>query len=159
MVLPFTVCLSSFTVGCQTIPVADPLPLEPALLVRVNAAVNREGPPCPRDYCLDDWPEVADLDRLDYWDCKAYAVAKADRLIRRYGYDPDRLEYVLVAGPPLRVTHAALLVDGRWVLDMGLRCQVCELERFTAGVEIAGRLPVADLPYVHRVSYRRISRP
>ncbi|MDS4021021.1 MAG: hypothetical protein RKR03_11045 [Candidatus Competibacter sp.] len=159
MVLPFTVCLSSFTVGCQTIPVADPPSPELALLVRVNAAVNRQGPPCPRDYCLDGWPEVADLDRLDYWDCKAYAVAKADRLIRRHGYDPDRLEYLLVAGPPLRVTHAALLVDGRWVLDMGLRCQVCELERFAAGVEIAGRLPVADLPYVHRALHRPVSRP
>lgn len=159
MVLPFTVCLASFTAGCQTIPSADPLPPELAFLVRVNAAVNREGPPCPRDYCLDDWPRVADLNRLDYWDCKAYAVAKADRLIRRHGYDPDRLEYLLVAGPPLRVTHAALLVDGRWVLDMGLRCQVCELEQFAAGVEIAGRLPVADLPYVHRALHRQVSRP
>jgi hypothetical protein len=158
-VLPASCFLLAFAAGCQIIPNANPPPPEFAFLVQVNTAVNREGPPCPRDYCLDDWPEVADLNRLDYWDCKAYAVAKADRLIHRHGYDPDRLEYVLIAGPPLRVTHAALLVDGRWVLDMGLRCQVCELERFAAGVEIAGRLPVADLPYVHRALHRSVSRP
>lgn len=143
--------LVPFLVGCQTIPDAVPRGLEPVPLVQVNAVVNREGRSCPRDYCLDRWPEVADLERLDYWDCKAYAVAKADRLIRQYGYDPARLEYVLIDGPPLRVTHAALLVDGRWVLDMGLRCQVCELERFTAGVRITGRLPVTELPYVLQV--------
>jgi len=86
---------------------------EPAPLLQVNTAVNRQGRPCPGDACLDDWPDVADLERLDAWDCKAYAVAKADRLIGQHGYDPARLEYVLVEGPPLRVSHAALLVDGR----------------------------------------------
>ncbi|WP_295577864.1 hypothetical protein [uncultured Lamprocystis sp.] len=119
-------------------------------LLQVNAAVNRQATSCPRDSCLDHWPEVADLPRLDYWDCKAYAVAKADRLIRQYGYAPGRLEYLLIAGAPLRVTHAALLVDGRWVLDLGLRCQVCTLERFVAGVEVTGRLPVSDLPMLMR---------
>lgn len=122
-------------------------PMSPDLaLLQVNAAVNRLAKPCPRDSCLDHWPAVADLPRLGYWDCKAYAVAKADWLIRRHGYAPARLEYLLIAGAPLRVTHAALLVDGRWVLDLGLRCQVCELERFVAGVEVTGRLPVSDLP-------------
>ncbi len=130
--------------ACTTRP-APPMTPDRALL-QVNAAVNREAKPCPRDSCLDQWPAVADLPRLDYWDCKAYAVAKADRLIRRHGYAPTRLEYLLIAGAPLRVTHAALLVDGRWVLDLGLRCQVCTLERFVAGVEVTGRLPVSDLP-------------
>jgi hypothetical protein len=114
--------------GCRT-PVLD-VPSPPLELAQVNAAVNRQGPVCPHDYCLDDWPAPNDLDRLEYWDCKAYAVAKADRLTHQHGYAPERLEYVLVEGPPLRVTHAALLVDDRWVLDMGLRCQVCELDRF-----------------------------
>jgi hypothetical protein len=49
----------------------------------------------------------------------------------------------------LRVTHAALLVDGRWVLDNGLRCvEVCELTWFVGDTRIAGRRPVADLPAV-----------
>jgi predicted transglutaminase-like cysteine proteinase len=140
--------------GCQSVSdaasdAAPPAP-EVALLGQVNAAVNRRGRPCPDDVCLEDWPEVADLERINYWDCKAYAVAKADRLIHGHGYDPARLEYLLIDGPPLRVTHAALLVDGRWVLDNGLRCEVCELARFTAGVKVAGRLPVADLPGVRR---------
>lgn len=135
--------------GCWTFPDAAPSATDP--LIQVNTAVNRQGRPCPDDACLDDWPDVADLERLDYWDCKAYAVAKADKLIRQHGYDPARLEYLLIKGPPLRVTHAALLVDGRWVLDSGLRCQVCELEHFAAGVEITGRLPVTDLPYLRRV--------
>ncbi len=122
-------------------------PLAPdAALLQVNAAVNRQAKPCPRDYCRDQWPAAADLPGLEGWDCKAYAVAKADRLIRQYGYAPARLEYLLIAGAPLRITHAALLVDGRWVLDLGLRCQVCTLERFVAGVEVTGRLPVSDLP-------------
>ena len=129
---------------------ASPLAPDPALL-QVNAAVNRQARPCPRDSCLDHWPAVADLPRLDDWDCKAYAVAKADRLMRQYGYAPARLEYLLIAGAPLRVTHTALLVDGRWVLDLGLRCQVCTLERFVAGVEVTGRLPVCDLPMLMKV--------
>ena len=134
-------------VGCQT--VSDPLPPPPEL-ARINTAINHHGPLCPHDYCLEDWPAPADLDRLEYWDCKAYAVAKADQLIRLYGYAPERLEYVLVEGPPLRVAHAALLFDGRWVLDIGLRCQLCELDQFASGLRITGRLPVADLPYVRK---------
>ena len=137
--------------GCRTLPDTAPLAPELAPLIQVNTAVNRQGRLCPGDACLDDWPDVADLERLDYWDCKAYAVAKADRLIRQHGYDPARLEYVLVEGSPLRVTHAALLVDGRWVLDSGLRCQVCELEHFAAGLRVTGRLPVTELPYLRRV--------
>ena len=135
--------------GCRTLSNAAPPATDP--LIQVNTAVNQQGRPCPSDACLDDWPDVADLERLDAWDCKAYAVAKSDRLVRQHGYNPARLEYVLVEGPPLRVTHAALLVDGRWVLDSGLRCQVCELERFAAGLRITGRLPVAELPYLRRV--------
>ncbi|HRZ24699.1 MAG TPA: hypothetical protein P5326_11750, partial [Candidatus Contendobacter sp.] len=61
-----------------------------------------------------------------------------------------RLEYVLIEGSPLRVTHAGLLVDGRWVLDSGLRCQVCTLEQFTAGVRLTGRLPATELPYLRQ---------
>jgi hypothetical protein len=137
--------------GCRTLSDAAPPAVDP--LIQVNTAVNQQGRPCPGDACLDDWPEVADLERLDAWDCKAYAVAKADRLIRQHGYDPARLEYVLVEGSPLRVTHAALLVDGRWVLDSGLRCQVCALERFAAGLRITGRLPVTELPYVRRAPW------
>ena len=136
--------------SCQTSPNRIAPLTEPALLLQVNHAVNRQGRPCPRDYCLEDWPEIADLAQLDAWDCKAYAVAKADALIRQHGYAPERLEYVLIEGSPLRVTHAALLVDGRWVLDSGLRCEVCELERFTAGVVLAGRLPIVELPYLRR---------
>jgi len=145
-----------FAGGCQTPPAASPQPspVVPAELAQVNAAVNRQGRPCPGDLCLNDWPDVADLDWLTAWDCKAYAVAKADRLIH-LGYHPDRLEYVLVAGPPLRVAHAALLVDGRWVLDTGLRCQVCTLEAFIGGATLQGRLPVADLPYARRALRRR----
>lgn len=143
--LPPLFALLLAVTGC---PVALGAPLPPAELVEINAAVNRQGRLCPHDYCLDDWPAPNDLDRLQYWDCKAYAVAKADRLIRRHRYAPERLEYVLVEGPPLRVTHAALLVDGRWVLDMGLRCQLCELKPFAAGLRITGRLPVSDLPYL-----------
>lgn len=136
--------------GCWTIP-DIPLPTaELAPLIQVNTAVNQQGQPCPDDTCLDDWPDVADLERLNYWDCKAYAVAKADRLIHQHGYDPARLEYILVEGPPLRVTHAALLVDGRWALDNGLRCQVCDLERFAAGLRVTGRLPVTELPYLRQ---------
>ena len=135
--------------GCQTSPDTAPLAADLAPLIQANITVNRQGRPCPGDACLDDWPDVADLERLDYWDCKAYAVAKADRLIQ-HGYDPARLEYVLIEGPPLRVTHAALLVDGRWVLDSGLRCQVCELEQFAAGVQISGRLLVTELPYLRQ---------
>ena len=136
--------------SCQTAPNRIAPVTEPALLLQVNRAVNRQGRPCPQDYCLEDWPESADLAQLDAWDCKAYAVAKADALIRQHGYAPERLEYVLIEGPPLRVTHAALLVDGRWVLDSGLRCEVCELERFTAGVVLTGRLPIVELPYLRR---------
>ncbi len=136
--------------SCQTAPNPIAPVTEPALLVQVNRAVNRQGRPCPRDYCLEDWPESADLAQLEAWDCKAYAVAKAEVLIRQHGYAPERLEYVLIEGPPLRVTHAALLVDGRWVLDSGLRCEVCELERFTAGVVLTGRLPIVELPYLRR---------
>ena len=145
-----------FAGGCQTPPAASPQPspVAPAELAQVNAAVNRQGRPCPGDLCLSDWPDVADLDWLAAWDCKAYAVAKADRLIH-LGYHPDRLEYVLVAGPPLRVAHAALLVDDRWVLDTGLRCQVCTLEAFIGGAALQGRLPVADLPYARRALRRR----
>lgn len=141
-----------FAGGCQTPPAASPQPspVAPAELAQVNAAVNRQGRPCPGDLCLSDWPDVADLDWLAAWDCKAYAVAKADRLIRQRDYAPARLEYVLIEGSPLRVTHTALLVDGRWVLDNGLRCQVCALEQFSAGLRITGRLPVAELPYLRR---------
>ncbi|WP_295454729.1 hypothetical protein [uncultured Thiodictyon sp.] len=135
--------------GCATAP-----PSTEATLLQINAAVNRQGVRCPRDSCQEDWPDPADLDRLKYWDCKAYAVAKADRLIRQYGYSPERLEYLLIAGPPLRVTHAALLVDGRWVMDLGLRCQVCELERFVDRATITGRLPVSELPLVMGVLAR-----
>ena len=137
--------------GCRTLSDTAPSTTELAPLIQVNTAVNRQGQPCPDDACLEDWPDVTDLERLDAWDCKAYAVAKADRLIHQHGYDPARLEYVLVEGPPLRITHAALLVDGRWVLDSGLRCQVCELERFAAGLRVTGRLPVTELPYLRRV--------
>lgn len=145
--LPPLFALLLAATGCQTVLDIRSPPLE---LAQVNAAVNSQGRLCPRDYCLNDWPVVAELDRLDYWDCKAYAVAKADRLINQHGYDPQRLEYILVEGTPLRVTHAALLVDGRWVLDIGLRCQVCELYLFTAGLRITGRLPVTELPYLRR---------
>lgn len=140
--------------GCQTM--LDPTlsAAELAALTEINTAVNHQGRSCPTDTCLENWPDVADLERLDYWDCKAYAVAKADRLIH-LGYHPDRLEYVLVAGPPLRVAHAALLVDDRWVLDTGLRCQVCTLEAFIGGGTLQGRLPVADLPYARRALRRR----
>lgn len=133
--------------GCATR--ATPTATSPdSRVLEVNTAVNRQARPCPHDYCLDHWPNPADLERLRYWDCKAYAVAKADRLIRQYGYAPARLEYVLIAGPPLRVTHAALLVDGRWVMDLGLRCEVCPLERFVGEAKITGRLPVTELPLV-----------
>jgi predicted transglutaminase-like cysteine proteinase len=144
--------------GCRTVPDPAPPAAELAALTEINTAVNRQGWPCPDDACLEDWPDAADLERLDFWDCKAYVVAKADRLIRQQGYDPARLEYLLVEGPPLRVAHAALLVDGRWVLDSGARCQVCELERFTAGLRVTGRLPVTELPYLRqalRVTKRR----
>lgn len=141
--------------GCASpAPSTVPAPSIEATLSEVNTAVNRQGLRCPRDYCQAHWPEPAELDRLEYWDCKAYAVAKADRLIRQYGYAPARLEYLLIAGPPLRVTHAALLVDGRWVMDLGLRCQVCELERFVDRATITGRLPVSELPLVTRVLAR-----
>ena len=154
--LPLSLALLLAASGCWTLP--DTTLPAPDPLIQVNTTVNRQGQPCLGDTCLDDWPDVADLERLDYWDCKAYAVAKADRLIRQHGYDPARLEYVLIEGLPLRVTHAALLVDGRWVLDSGLRCQICELERFAAGLRITGRLPVAELPYLRqalRVTKRR----
>ncbi|MDG4597925.1 MAG: hypothetical protein P9F75_19935 [Candidatus Contendobacter sp.] len=150
--------LSLATGGCQAVPGSSPPTAEQAVLAEINAAVNRQGRPCPDDACLADWPDVADLERLDHWDCKAYAVAKADRLIRQ-GYDPTRLEYLLIEGPPLRIAHAALLVDGRWVLDSGPRCQdVCTLERFTAGLRVTGRLPVTELPYLRqalRITKRR----
>ncbi|MFO1422318.1 MAG: hypothetical protein U1F70_01495 [Candidatus Competibacteraceae bacterium] len=151
--------LSLATGGCQAVLGTSPPTVEQAILTEINAAVNHQGRPCPDDICLEDWPDIADLERLDHWDCKAYAVAKADRLIRQYGYDPARLEYLLIEGPPLRVAHAALLVDSRWVLDSGPRCQdVCELERFTAGLRVTGRLPVAELPYLRqalRITKRR----
>ena len=143
-------CLSVLEiVGCKALAVDPPLLLaEVAVLERVNSEVNRRAIPCPHDYCLDRWPDTTDLKRIANWDCKAYAVAKADRLMRDYGYTSDRLEYVLISGPSLRVTHAVLLVDGRWVLDQGLRCQVCPLERFTAGVVVTGRIPIEDLHFV-----------
>lgn len=158
-ILLLTLTLSLTADGCRTVPGPSPLPAELAALTELNAVVNRQGRPCPDDTCLEDWPDAADLERLDHWDCKAYAVAKADRLIRQYGYDPARLEYLLIEGPPLRVTHTALLVDGRWVLDSGPRCQdVCTLERFTAGLRVTGRLPVTELPYLRqalRITKRR----
>jgi predicted transglutaminase-like cysteine proteinase len=120
-------------------------------LERLNTIVNRQGHTCPRDYCLSHWPDESELNQLDYWDCKAYAVAKAGRLMRDYGYSPDRLEYLLITGHPLRVTHAALLVDGRWVLDQGVRCDVCDLDRFVDGFRIVGRLKVGDLKWVTQV--------
>ena len=120
----------------------------PEQLEVINAAVNRRGLPCPQDVCLEQWPEPAALAQLTAWDCKAYAVAKANWLIHHSGYDPDRLEYILIEGTPLRVTHAALLVDGRWVMDSGLRCQVCPLEHFAHGLRVAGRLAVSDLAYL-----------
>lgn len=124
-----------------------------ALLTHVNTTINRAGRPCPGDVCLEDWPEPAALAQLTTWDCKAYAVAKADWLIRYHAYNPERLEYILVEGAPLRVTHAALLVDGRWVLDSGLRCQhVCELPSFVSGLRLTGRLAVSDLPYLQRAA-------
>lgn len=141
--------LAPILVSCQTAQDVLPNSALPAL-IEVNQTVNRQGAPCPGDSCLDDWPEPADLSRLDYWDCKAYSVAKAEHLIHQHGYDPARLEYVLISGPPLRVTHAALLVDGEWVLDNGLRCQVCDLQQFAAGVKIDGRLPVMELRYVRQ---------
>ena len=134
-------------VGCAGPAVAP----ETAFLTRLNDNVNRLANNCPRDYCLNHWPDESELKLLDYWDCKAYAVAKAGRLMRDYGYSPERLEYVLVAGDPLRVTHAALLVDGRWVLDQGVRCDVCGLDSFTDGVKIVGRLRVTDLKWVTQV--------
>lgn len=146
----FTLALWLATGGCQMIPGPPSPTTELAALTEINTAVNRQGRPCPTDVCLEDWPDVADLEQLDYWDCKAYVVAKADRLIHQHGYDPARLEYVLIAGPPLRVTHAGLLVDGRWVLGTGLRCQVCALEQFTAGLHMTGRLPVTELPYLRQ---------
>jgi predicted transglutaminase-like cysteine proteinase len=150
--------LTLFASGCQTVPSAVPPAPEAALLGQVNAAVNRRGRPCPDDVCLGDWPEVADLEGIDYWDCKAYAVAKADRLIHERGYDPARLEYLLIDGPSLRVTHAALLVDGRWVLDNGLRCkEVCELARFVGDARVIGRLLVADLPAVRQALHQSSS--
>ena len=139
--------LSVVIFGCTSPPVVP----ETAFLMRLNASVNRQGRTCPRDYCLSHWPDESALNRLDYWDCKAYAVAKAVRLMRDYGYSPERLEYVLISGDPLRVTHAALLVDGRWVLDQGVRCDVCSLDRFADGVRIVGRLKVSDLKWVTQV--------
>jgi hypothetical protein len=124
------------------------------LLTRVNEMVNRQGNPCPLDYCLDAWPDPSDLKRIVYWDCKAYAVAKADRLMREFGYAPSRLESILVSGRSLAVTHAALIVDGQWVLDQGVRCDVCKLEKFTHGVNIVGRLRVDDLKWVSEVLQR-----
>ncbi len=141
--------LSLILVGCQTALDAPRQP-SPAPLAHINTLVNQQGRPCPQDYCLDDWPEPGDLNQLEYWDCKAYAIAKADRLIHQHGYDPARLEYILISGLPLRVTHTALLVDGHWVLDIGLRCQVCTLEQFTAGLHIDGRLPVTELRYARQ---------
>ena len=146
----FVLALLLATGACQTVSGPGLPAAEFAALIELNAAINRQGRPCPTDSCLDDWPDVADLERLEAWDCKAYAVAKADQLIRQHHYDPARLEYLLVEGPPLRVTHAALLVDGRWVLDNGSRCQVCELEQFAAGLRVTGQLPVAELPYLQR---------
>ncbi len=147
---PLALTLALAMGGCRTIPAPAPPMAEQAALTETNAVVNRQGRPCPDDTCLADWPDAADLERLDHWDCKAYAVAKADRLIRQ-GYDPARLEYLLIEGPPLRVAHAALLVDGRWVLDSGPRCQdVCTLERFTAGLRVTGRLPMTELPYLRQ---------
>lgn len=142
-----TFLLPLLIVGCAGTSIAP----EAAFLKRLNEKVNRQGHACPLDYCLSHWPDESELKRLDYWDCKAYAVAKAGRLMREYGYSPERLEYVLVAGDPLRVTHAALLVDGRWVLDQGVRCDVCGLDKFTDGVKIVGRLRVADLKWVTQV--------
>lgn len=136
--------------GCGAVPEAAPPTTELALVIEVNTAVNRQGRSCPDDACLADWPDITNLEQLDQWDCKAYVVAKADRLIRQQGYNPARLEYILVEGPPLRVTHAALLVDGRWVLDSGLLCQVCELQQFIAGLRVTGRLPVTELPYLQQ---------
>ena len=146
----FVLALLLATGACQTVSGLGLPAAEFAALIELNAAINRQGRPCPTDSCLEDWPDAADLERLDYWDCKAYVVAKADRLIRQQGYDPVRLEYVLIEGSPLRVTHAGLLVDGRWVLDSGLRCQVCTLEQFTAGVRVTGRLPATELPYLRQ---------
>ena len=71
--------------GCQTLPDPAPPTAELAALIEINAAVNRQGRPCPTDACLENWPDVADLERLDHWDCKAYVVAKADRLMRPAG--------------------------------------------------------------------------
>lgn len=146
----FVLALLLATGGCQTVPGPGLPTAELAALIELNAAVNHQGRPCPTDSCLEDWPDAVDLERLDYWDCKAYVVAKADRLIRQQGYEPARLEYVLIEGSPLRVAHAGLLVDGRWVLDNGLRCQVCELKQFTAGVRMTGRLPTTELPYLRQ---------
>jgi predicted transglutaminase-like cysteine proteinase len=134
-------------VGC-TSPQVIP---EIAFLESVNRNVNQQGHACPRDYCISHWPDESDLNRLHYWDCKAYAVAKAGRLMRDYGYSPERLEYILIAGDPLRVTHAALLVDGVWVLDQGVRCDVCDLEKFADGFKIVGRLKVGDLKWIIQV--------
>ena len=137
----------SFHAGVTPLHTTQP----PLFLTQANHTINHRGRPCTQDLCLADWPEVADLEHLAVWDCKAYAIAKADWLIRRHGYDPARLEYVLVEGPPLRVAHVALLVDGLWVMDSGLRCQVCTLESFRAGLRLSGRLPVTDLPCLRRV--------
>lgn len=83
--LPLSLLALLLAGGCQTTPALPPPSIAPAELVRVNTAVNQQGRPCPDDLCLSDWPDATDLDRLTAWDCKAYAVAKADRLIR-WGY-------------------------------------------------------------------------
>lgn len=145
----FGILIAALIEGCVASPMQmSDRPPELDMLERLNATVNRQGLPCSRAYCLDHWPAVSELERIPQWDCKAYAVAKADRLIRSYGYSPDRLEYLVVSGPGLRVSHAALLVDGRWVLDQGLRCQVCDLDRFASGGVTLARVPVQDLHWV-----------
>lgn len=118
---------------------------EAIILKKINAQVNHGGRPCRRDYCTADWPLAEELAELPYWDCKAYAVAKAERLTAEFGFAPQRLEYIVVAGAPLRVPHATLLVDDHIILDSGTLCRICALEIISAPLEIIGRLPFADL--------------
>ena len=148
--LLFALALALEASACQTFVRSRATTGEMALLIQVNNTINRLGRSCAGDVCLAHWPDATDVEKLAAWDCKAYAVAKANRLMVNHGYDPARLEYVLIEGAPLRVTHAALLVDGRWVMDSGLRCQVCALDEFAAGLRVTGRLPVAELPYLDR---------
>lgn len=129
------------------------------VLVEVNTQVNHDRPSCPKDYCSADWPLSEELADLEYWDCKARAIAKAERLIKEYRFSPERLAYVLINSPSLRVAHTALLVDNAVVLDNGAICQICDLETFIQEARLEGILPVADLEsMVKAVRFSRMGR-